>query len=135
MKLNIETFSNIKGGNSFYKAATHPLAARAVPRLFARIGDRKLALYDPQGLAQGFAEFYRLNELRLVGSYVQDVAGIGKSGLGRAAAPGTRRGGSGYRLSSAPSSSTAARSGSVSIFRLSRASCFCTRSAPQATTS
>ena len=39
MKLNIETFSNIKGGNSFYKAVTHPLAARAVPRLLARIGE------------------------------------------------------------------------------------------------
>jgi len=86
MKLNIETFSNIKGGNSFYKAVTHPLAARAVPRLLARIGDRKLALYDPQGLAEGFAEFYGLNELRLVGSFVQDVAAIGKPVLGRSAA-------------------------------------------------
>src|ERR1051326_2546930 len=92
MKLNIETFSNIKGGNSFYKAVTHPLAARAVPRLLARIGDRKLALYDPQGLAEGFAEFYGLNELRLVGSFVQDVAAIGKPVLGRAAAPVTELG-------------------------------------------
>jgi len=47
MKLNIETFSNVRGGNSFYKAVTHPLAARAVPRLLARIGDRRLAVYDP----------------------------------------------------------------------------------------
>jgi hypothetical protein len=44
MKLNIETFSNVKGGNSFYKAVTHPLAARAVPGLLARIGGRKVAL-------------------------------------------------------------------------------------------
>ncbi|HXP77168.1 MAG TPA: hypothetical protein VN823_23730 [Stellaceae bacterium] len=89
MKLNIETFSNIKGGNSFYKAVTHPLAARAVPRLLARIGDRKLALYDARGLADGFAEFYDLRELRLVGSYVQDVGTIGKPVLGRAAQPVT----------------------------------------------
>ena len=68
MKLNIETFSNIKGGNTFYKAVTHPLAARAVPDLLARIGTRTLAVYDPQGLAEGFAEFYDLRALRLVGS-------------------------------------------------------------------
>jgi len=98
MKLKIETFSNIKGGNSFYKAVTHPLAARAVPRLLARIGNRKLALYDPQGLAEGFAEFYGLNELRLVGSYVQDVAAIGKPVLGRAAAPVTELGESGAEV-------------------------------------
>lgn len=89
MKLNIETFSNVKGGNSFYKAITHPLAARAVPRLLARIGDRRLALYDPQGLAGGFAEFYGLRGLRLVGSFVQDVAAIGKPVLGLAAQPVT----------------------------------------------
>jgi hypothetical protein len=98
MKLSIETFSNIKGGNSFYKAVTHPLAARAVPRLLRRIGTRKLALYDPQGLADGFAEFYRLGDVRLVGSYVQDVAAIGKPVLGRAAEPVTELGESGAEV-------------------------------------
>ncbi len=98
MKLNIETFSNIKGGNSFYKAVTHPLAARAVPRLLARIGKRKLALYDPQGLAQGFAEFYGLGDLRVVGSYVQDIPAIGKPVLGRAAQPVTEIGESGAEV-------------------------------------
>jgi hypothetical protein len=95
MKLDIETFSNVKGGNSFYKAVTHPLAARAVPRLLARIGRRKLALYDSQGLASGFSEFYGLSDLRLVGSYVQDVAAIGKSVLGQPAQPVTEMGESG----------------------------------------
>src|ERR1700675_2694823 len=89
MKLKIETFSNIKGGNSFYKAVTHPLAARAVPRLLARLGARKLAIYDPLGLADGFAEFYDLAGLRLVGTFVQDVTAIGKPVLGRAAQPVT----------------------------------------------
>jgi len=98
MKLNIETFSNLKGGNSFYKAVTHPFAARAVPRLLARIGARKLALYDPLGLVDGFAEFYDLRELRLLGTYVQDVAAIGKPVLGRAAAPVTELGESGAEV-------------------------------------
>ena len=98
MKLNIETFSNIKGGNAFYKALTHPLAARAVPGLLARIGQRRVALYDPQGLADGLAEFYGLGHLRVVGSYVQDVAAIGKPVLGRAAQPATEIGESGAEV-------------------------------------
>src|ERR1700693_3919651 len=98
MKLNIETFSNVKGGNSFYKAVTHPLAARAVPRLLARIGARKLALYDPLGLADGFAEFHDRGDARLVGTYVEDVAAIGKPVLGRAAAPVTELGESGAEV-------------------------------------
>lgn len=98
MKLNIETFSNVKGGNSFYKAVTHPLAAREVPRLFARIGQRKLALYDPMGLAGGFAEFYGLGQLCLAGCYVQDIAAIGKSVQGRAAQPVTEIGESGAEV-------------------------------------
>jgi hypothetical protein len=98
MKLNIETFSNVKGGNSFYKAVTHPLAARAAPRLLARIGARKLAVYDPLGLADGFAEFYDLRAARLIGTYVQDVAAIGKPVLGRAAAPVTELGESGAEV-------------------------------------
>jgi hypothetical protein len=98
MKLKIETFSNFKGGNSFYKAVTHPFAARAVPRLLARIADRKVALYDPRGLADGFAEFYDCGGLRLVGSYVQDVAAIGMPVFGRAAQPVTELGESGAEV-------------------------------------
>jgi hypothetical protein len=89
MKLDIETFSNVKGGNSFYKAVTHPLAARAVPWLLQRLRGRRVALYDPLGLASGFAEFYDLASLTLAGSFVQDVSAIGKPVLGRAAQPVT----------------------------------------------
>jgi len=89
MKLDIETFSNVKGGNSFYKAVTHPLAARAVPGLLQRLRGRRVALYDPLGLASGFAEFYDLASLTLAGSFVQDLSAIGKTVLGRAAQPVT----------------------------------------------
>jgi len=89
MKLTIETFSNVKGGNSFYKAVTHPLAARAMPTLLQRLGRRRVAVYDPLGLAGGLLEFYDLSRLDVVGSFVQDVSAIGRPVLGRAAQPVT----------------------------------------------
>jgi len=89
MKLKIETFSNVKGGNSFYKAVAHPLAARAMPRMLERLGAREVAVYDPHGLTNGLAEFYDLSRLRLAGCFVQDVTAIGKPVLGRAAQPVT----------------------------------------------
>ena len=36
--LRIETFSNSRGGNAFFKAVTHPLAARAMATLLGRLG-------------------------------------------------------------------------------------------------
>ena len=49
MQLRIETFSNNSGGNAFFKAVTHPLAARAMPALLERLGRGKVAVYDPDG--------------------------------------------------------------------------------------
>ena len=89
MKLKIETFSNVKGGNSFYKAVTHPLAARAMPRLLERLETRAVAVYDPLGFASGLAEFYDLSRLKLAGCFVQDVTAIGGPILGRVAQPVT----------------------------------------------
>ena len=39
MALNIETFSNITGGNGFFKAVTHPLALSKIARLVQRLKD------------------------------------------------------------------------------------------------
>jgi hypothetical protein len=90
MHLKIETFDNAKGGNSVYKALAHPLAARAVPGLLARLRQGgPVAVYDPQGAAGGFAEFYDFGEVEIAGVFVQDVAAIGKSLLGHAAQPVT----------------------------------------------
>ena len=89
MKLTIETFSNVKGGNSFYKAVTHPLAARAVSALLQRLGRRRVAIYDPLGLAGGLAEFYELSRLNIAGCFVQDVGTIGRPVLSHAAKPVT----------------------------------------------
>jgi hypothetical protein len=87
-KLNIETFNNSKGGNSFFKAVTHPVAARGAATLMSRLGAaRALALYDPLGFAAGFAEFYPLAGLARAGLFVQDIDAIGRSVLGATMQP------------------------------------------------
>ncbi len=87
MALRIETFSNVKGGNAFFKAVGHPLAARKVPALLDRLRVGPVAIYDPLGLAQTLAEMYDLSELEIAGVFVQDLADIGRSLLGHAAQP------------------------------------------------
>jgi hypothetical protein len=89
-QLKIETFNNVRGGNSFYKAVTHPVAALAAAALLRRLaGAGRVAIYDPQGFLAGFAEFYDVQGLSLAGVFVQDVAAIGRTSLGMAAQPVT----------------------------------------------
>ncbi len=89
-QLNIETFNNSKGGNSFFKAATHPVAARLARDLIARLArSRALAVYDPLGFASGFGEFYKIAEIARAGVFVQDIDAIGRKVLGRPAQPVT----------------------------------------------
>src|SRR5580693_6105011 len=88
MVLRIDTFDNVRGGNTLYKALAHPLAAapgRALIERLKRYG--KVAIVDPQGAAEGFAELFDLTGLDIAGVYVQDVARIGKKTLGRGAEP------------------------------------------------
>ncbi|HZT88580.1 MAG TPA: hypothetical protein VFA12_11465 [Stellaceae bacterium] len=95
MALRIETFDNARGGNTLYKALTHPSAAaagRALVAALARHGPA--AIYDPQNAAAGFAEIFSLDGVELAGVYVQDAARIGSAILGRSAAPVTALGGS-----------------------------------------
>ena len=88
MALHIETFDNLRGGNSLYKALTHPHAAprgRAIVAALARGGPT--AIVDPHGAAECFAEIYGLEGIRIGGVYVQDVSRIGTTVLGRRALP------------------------------------------------
>jgi hypothetical protein len=88
MALRIDTFDNVRGGNTIYKALAHPLAAapgHALITGLARYG--KVAVVDPHGAAEGYAELFDLSGLDIAGVYVQDVARIGKTVLGHAAAP------------------------------------------------
>lgn len=88
MALRIETFDNARGGNTLYKALTHPLAAQPGRDLVATLARQgPVAVVDSQGAAAGFAEIYGLDGVDLCGVFVQDVAAIGRSVLGRKAAP------------------------------------------------
>ncbi|MEA2754519.1 MAG: hypothetical protein QOJ54_808, partial [Aliidongia sp.] len=90
MALKIETFSSLKGGNSFFKAITHPAVADRAASLVARLSAaRRVALYDPLGFLDGFAACHDLGGVTIAGIYVQAVTEIGKPHLGRAALPVT----------------------------------------------
>ena len=57
MALKIETFSNVKGGDSFFKAIGHPSAQTAIKALVKRLAAAgPVAIYDPAGTASPFAE-------------------------------------------------------------------------------
>src|SRR5436190_20509342 len=88
MALRIETFDNIRGGNTLYKALTHPHAAEPGRALVASLAARPpTAIVDPLGTAEGIAEIFGLADVDIAGSYVQDVARLGAMVLGRPAAP------------------------------------------------
>ena len=89
MGLRIETFNNASGGNAFFKAVTHPLAARAAALLLRRLEEGPVAVYDPDGQADALAELYDFGPIKIAGSFVQDVGAIGKPVLGRPAQPVT----------------------------------------------
>jgi hypothetical protein len=89
MSLRIETFSNSRGGNAFFKAVTHPLAARAMGELLRRLAAAPVAIYDPEGLVEGLSDLYPLSRLESAGCFVQDVTAVGRPLLGRRAQPVT----------------------------------------------
>jgi hypothetical protein len=90
MALKIETFSNVKGGDTFFKAIGHPGAQTAFKALIKRLAATgPVAIYDPAGTANPFAELHPLNDVAVAGSFVQAVSEIGRPILGRAAQPVT----------------------------------------------
>src|SRR3546814_19776 len=90
MALGIETFSSAKGGAPFFKAVGHPLAAPRSRDMLDRLAKAgPVAVYDPLGLAEDFAELYDCSGFELAAVFVQDVTRIGRPLLGRAAQPVT----------------------------------------------
>lgn len=90
MSLAIETFNNVTGGVSFFKAVGHPMVADRARTLIAEIAAAgSVAIYDPNGLANAFAEIHDCSALPVAASFVQDIAKIGQPVLGRATAPVT----------------------------------------------
>ena len=74
MPLRIETFSNVSGGNAFFKALTHPLAAEKSLKLLESLRAKSgVAVYDPLNLSEVVGEACDIAHLPLKGYYVQDV--------------------------------------------------------------
>ncbi len=90
MVLKVETFSNAKGKSGFFKALGHPLTVPRAADLYAKLhASGGVAIYDPQGFAEGLNEFYPLNNLNMCGVYVQAIEDFGKTVLGKAVEPVT----------------------------------------------
>ena len=90
MALEITTFDNKRGGNPFFKAAGHPLAARAMPALLDSLaGIGPIAIYDPLGCAGDLAALYDLSGLEIEGIYVQALEELGENRLGHVTRPVT----------------------------------------------
>ncbi|GIK99220.1 MAG: hypothetical protein BroJett029_34290 [Alphaproteobacteria bacterium] len=87
MTLNIATFSNATGGDSFFKAIGHPLAVAPMRRLLERLSTGRVAVYDPLGLAAPFSALWELERLDIAAVLVQDVSAVGRTVLGQAARP------------------------------------------------
>jgi hypothetical protein len=90
MALRIETFDNTRGGNTLYKALTHPGAAGSARALLEILADNApVAIYDPNGAVEAFAAIFGLDGIEIAGAYVQQVTRIGGTILGHAALPVT----------------------------------------------
>ena len=90
MPLRIETFDNTTGGNTLYKALTHPCAARPAQALLNALTDNApVAIYDPNVAIEAFDAIFALDGLGITGTYVQQVARVGSEIVGRSAQPVT----------------------------------------------
>ncbi|HLY06365.1 MAG TPA: hypothetical protein VKR31_11520 [Rhizomicrobium sp.] len=79
MPLRIETFRNDVGGSAVYKALSHPLAAPAAHTLVAKLAAaQSLAVYDPDGIAASFDQFYPLTRANIAFYSVQNVEQLGR---------------------------------------------------------
>src|SRR5712692_8051504 len=91
MALRIETFDNTRGGNTLYKALTHPGVARSARALLDLLAHKApVAVYDPSGAAAAFAAIFDMDHVEIAGAYVQQVARIGSTILGHVAQPVTQ---------------------------------------------
>jgi hypothetical protein len=90
MALRIETFSNATGGNTLYKALTHPCAGEPARALLRKLrACAPIAIYDPGGAAEAFAELFGLAGVDIAGVYVPQLERLGALVLERAAKPAT----------------------------------------------
>ncbi len=90
MGLRIDTFSNLTGGETLFKALGHPSVPARVAELVRDLDAAgPVALYDPWGEFAAFQALYGLGGLELAAAYVQDVTRVGRPLAGRPAEPVT----------------------------------------------
>jgi hypothetical protein len=90
MALDIDTFSNVKGGFPFFKAAGHPAAAPKARAMVQRLaGMEAVAIYDPSGFAPAFSQLYPFDDITISHVFVQDLSALGESVLGTTTEPVT----------------------------------------------
>jgi len=90
MALRIETFDNVRGRNTLYKALTHPQAVQPARALLDVLADNApVAVYDLAGAAAEFDAIFGLHKIEIAGTYVQQVTRIGSCILGHTARPVT----------------------------------------------
>lgn len=88
MALDINTFSNVKGGFPFFKAAGHPAVAPKARALVDRLaGMDTIAIYDPSGFASAFSQLYPFDGMTITHVFVQDLAALGETVLGQQTQP------------------------------------------------
>ncbi len=80
--LDINTFDARAGGNVLYKALAHPLAAKAISKLYQSL-PAPVALVDPDGVAAALLALHP-GIPPLAGLYVQDVLALGVERAGHA---------------------------------------------------
>jgi hypothetical protein len=89
--LDIETFDQLAGGQSFFKAIGHPLAAQKVPPLMDALkAQGPVAVYDPQGWLTPFCQIHPLTNIDVTDVYVQRFEDIGQNRLGHVTQPVTQ---------------------------------------------
>ena len=84
MTLNIATFSNVTGGNALFKALTHPRVGDAARKLLDALRrGGPVAVYDPLGHAEAYANLYSFAEVDVQSVFVQRVEDLSRTVLGR----------------------------------------------------
>src|SRR5262249_33767624 len=90
MALHIETFDNARGGNTLYKALTHPAAARFARSPLDQAPDHgPAAIFDPGRAVEAFHAMFEMSATGIARAYVQQVARLDNPVLGRPAQPVT----------------------------------------------
>lgn len=86
--LHIDTFSQHKGGQSFFKALGHPVAAEKMASLLKDLASQDgMAIYDPAGWLRPFSELYDLSGLMVERLFVQKYEDFGSTWKGLSAEP------------------------------------------------